>query len=225
MSAPVTARHLNMASCPICALVNRLPEGRRSGTCSRCGALITQRKRQSAERTWAFLVAALVLYFPANLMPIMHAHSVVNARDDTIWSGIQYLWHGTAWPLAIIVFVASLAIPLFKLVALSGLLLTIRLQSRAGLVLRTRLFRIVEVTGPWSMLDVYVVALLTSLVQMGAIAEVTPGPGAFAFAAVVVLTMLAARSFDPRLMWDQLDANPRAQARPSYPAGYKTAHD
>lgn len=206
MNNEVMARDFGMASCPVCALVSRLPEGRRSGLCPRCGALFTQRKRQSVARTWAFLVAALVLYFPANLMTIMHSRSVIIIRDDTIWSGISFLWQGPTWPLAIIVFIASLFIPLFKLLVLSSLLLTIRRHSAWNPVLRTRLYRIVEVIGAWSMLDVYVVGLLSSLVQMGAIAEVTPGPGAFAFAAVVVLTMLAARSFDARLMWDELGA-------------------
>lgn len=222
MNRPATARQLGMASCAVCALVVRLPQGRDTGTCPRCGALTSQRKRQCVARTWAFLVAALVLYFPANLMPIMHAHSVINVRDDTIWSGIVYLWQGPAWPLAIIVFIASLFIPLFKLLVLSGLLLTIRRRSAHALAGRTRLYRVVEIIGPWSMLDVYVVALLTSLVQLGAIAEVKPGPGAFAFAAVVVLTMLAARSFDPRLMWDQLDREP-LEAAPRARLGFGLA--
>ncbi len=213
MNPAPTARNLGLIGCAVCQQVSRLPAGRRSGECPRCGSLITSRKVRSAARTWAYLAAATVLYFPANMLPVMHAQSPIALRDDTILSGIVFLWTGPNWPLAILVFIASIVIPLTKILVLSLLLLSIQWRRANLLVLRTRLHRIVEFIGPWSMLDVYVVAILTALVQLGTIAEVTAGPGAFAFAAVVVLTMFASRSFDTRLLWDAVEKRAPVPAR------------
>ncbi|MBL8470241.1 MAG: paraquat-inducible protein A [Rhodocyclaceae bacterium] len=197
----VTAARLGLASCPDCALVQRLgADGR--GRCPRCHAFVTLRKPNSLPRTWAFLLAATVLYPIANLLPIMRSGNLFNAQDDTILSGIAYLWVSGSWPLALVVFVASVLVPLLKIIALSWLALSVQRHARRHRRQRTHLYRLVELVGRWSMLDIFVVTLLSALVQLNSLAEVSAGPGALAFAGVVVFTMLASHSFDPRLIWD-----------------------
>lgn len=161
----------------------------------------------SLGRVWAFVIAAAILYVPANLLPIMTTETLFDRQSDTILSGIAYLWHSGSWPLALIVFIASMAVPLLKLLAL--VLLAVSLQWRLDWdpLQRTKLYRLVEVVGKWSMVDIFVVALLGALVQLKALATITAGPAALAFAAVVVLTMFAAMSFDPRLIWDSMESS------------------
>jgi paraquat-inducible protein A len=142
------------------------------------------------------------MYVPANLLPVMTTTSLFEEKQDTIMSGIIYFWVSGSWILALIVFIASFLVPLFKLAAMILLLIAVQRRSRWSLLQRTKLYRVVEVTGRWSMLDVFVVTLLTGLVQIKGFATVYAGPGIVAFAAVVVLTMLASISFDPRLTWD-----------------------
>jgi paraquat-inducible protein A len=142
------------------------------------------------------------MYVPANLLPVMTTASLFEEKQDTIMSGIIYFWVSGSWILALIVFIASFLVPLFKLAALILLLIMVQRHSSWGLLQRTKLYRVVEVAGRWSMLDVFVVTLLTGLVQIKGFATVHAGPGIVAFAAVVVLTMLASISFDPRLTWD-----------------------
>jgi paraquat-inducible protein A len=163
---------------------------------------LCSRIHRSVLHTWAYLIAAYILYIPANLLPIMQTGSLAKIQTDTIMSGVVYLWESGSRMLALIVFLASIVIPLFKLVAMT--LLTISVQRRSvWLPLhRARLYRLVEAIGRWSMLDIYVVALLVALVQIKSFATVEAGPGAAAFGTVVVLTLLAAKSFDPRLIWD-----------------------
>ncbi|HVE07159.1 MAG TPA: paraquat-inducible protein A [Paraburkholderia sp.] len=170
--------------------------------CARCGSRLHLRKPNSLARTWAFLLAAMVLYLPANLLPVMHTSSLFGAQKDTIMSGVVYLWTSGSWPLAILVFVASIAVPMLKILAIGFLATTAQLRSTWQPQQRTRIYRLVELVGRWSMLDIYVIAILTALVQFSALATITAGPAAIAFGAVVVLTMLAALSFDPRLIWD-----------------------
>ncbi|GAB7525803.1 paraquat-inducible protein A [Paraburkholderia sp. 2C] len=170
--------------------------------CTRCGSPLHLRKPNSLARTWAFLLAALVLYLPANLLPVMHTSSLFGAQKDTIMSGVVYLWTSGSWPLAVLVFIASIAVPMLKILAIGFLAVSANLRSRWQPVQRARIYRIVELVGRWSMLDIYVIAILTALVQFNALATVTAGPAAIAFGAVVVLTMFAAMSFDPRLTWD-----------------------
>jgi paraquat-inducible protein A len=173
--------------------------------CSRCGATLHQRNPDSIMRTWALLIAAALLYIPANLLPILHTTSLFGDEDDTIMSGVVYFWTSGDWPLAVIVFVASILVPLLKLSVLSLLALTAQRRSKWRPLERTKLFRIVERIGRWSMLDVFVITLTVGLVRFKSLAVITAGWGALAFAAVVVLTMIASMQFDPRLIWDGVD--------------------
>jgi paraquat-inducible protein A len=160
------------------------------------------RKPHSLSRTWAFLVAAIILYIPANVLPVMRTEWLTGSEDDTILSGVIFLWSSGSWPLALVVFVASISVPLLKIATLAYLATSVQLGSTWQPRQRARLYRIVELIGRWSMLDIYVTAILVALVHAKALATIQPGPGALAFGAVVVLTMLAAMSFDPRLIWD-----------------------
>ena len=173
--------------------------------CPRCGAPLHFRKTDSVGRTWAYLIAAVILYIPANVLPVMETASLFGAQTDTIMSGVVYLWVSGSWPLAVVVFTASVLVPLAKILALTFLVVTVQVRTTWAAQERTRLYRIVELVGRWSMLDIYVIALLVALVQLKAVATIKAGPAAMAFAAVVVLTMLAAMSFDPRLIWDPLE--------------------
>jgi paraquat-inducible protein A len=197
-----TAAQLGLLACHSCSLVSRPGAASAAPACPRCGAALHARKHDSLGRTWALLIAAAVLYVPANLLPVMHTSSLFGSQSDTIMSGVIYLWVTGSWPLAIVVFVASVAVPLAKLLALVYLLITVQRRSPRRPGERLRLYRLVELVGRWSMLDIFVVALLAALVQLHTLAEIVPGPGATAFGAVVVLTMFAAMSFDPRLIWD-----------------------
>ena len=156
------------------------------------------------------MLAAAILFVPANLLPIMTTTSLLGTQQDTIMSGVVFLWQSGSWPLAAVVFFASVMVPLLKIIALVYLAASAQRRSRRQPLQRTRLYRLVEFVGRWSMLDIYVVAILAALVQIQSLASINPGPGAVAFAAVVVLTMLSALSFDPRLIWDPLDDQPDA---------------
>lgn len=196
-----SAAALGLLGCHTCGLVSRAG-GAAHARCPRCGASLHRRKPDSLSRTWALLLAAAVLYVPANVLPIMHTASLFGTQSDTILSGVIYLWLSGSWPLAIVVFVASVFVPVVKLVVLAYLAWTVQRGSARAREERLRLYRMVELVGRWSMLDVFVVALLAALVQLRALAEIVPGPGATAFGAVVVITMLAAMTFDQRLIWD-----------------------
>ena len=191
-------------SCHVCNLVSRPERSSVPAHCPRCGATLHFRKADSVSRCWSLLIAAYILYIPANLMTIMETGSLIKYRKDTIMSGVVELWRTGSWVIAIIVFIASVTIPLLKLISLTLLLVSVQRRSRWHPHQRTRLYRLVELVGRWSMLDIYVVTLLAALVQLGSMATVKAGPGALAFGAVVVLTMLASMQFDPRLIWDPL---------------------
>lgn len=194
--APGAARGPRFA-CDSCGLVSQA-----TAWCPRCGAAVRPRKPASLQRTWALLIAAALLYIPANTMPVLTLIHFGRGHPSTILGGAAELWADGMWPLALLVLFASVAVPLLKIVGLILLLLTTRLGSRWRLRERTLLYRVVDSVGRWSMIDVFMVSILTALVRMGAIASVVPGPGAVAFCAVVILTMLSAQAFDPRLMWD-----------------------
>jgi paraquat-inducible protein A len=182
--------------------------------CSRCAATLHLRNPDSISRTWALLVAAAILYIPANLLPVLHTASLFGNEDDTIMSGVVYFWVSGDWPLAVIVFVASILVPMLKLSVLALLAWTTQRRSKWRPLERTKLYRIVERIGRWSMLDVFVVTLTVALVRFKSLAVITAGWGALAFACVVVLTMMAALQFDPRLIWDCADErNPSAFPR------------
>lgn len=185
--------------------------------CARCGAHLHRRKPQSLALTWAFLLAACILYVPANLLPVMITRTIFGVQQDTIMGGVMLFWVSGSYALAAVIFIASFLVPLFKLVALFILLVTTQTHSRWRRKERAALYHIVEFIGRWSMLDVFVVSLLTGLVQIRGFAQITAGLGIAAFAGVVVLTMLASLSFDPRLMWDDapLEPEPRTSTTES----------
>ncbi len=195
------ARDAGLASCHTCGLLLHLQTSNHTH-CLRCKTPMHMRKPNSVSQSWAFLLAAIVAYLPANLYPVMTVVSFGKAQSDTIMSGVIYLLLHGDWPLALIVFVASVLVPLLKMVALLYLLITVQKKSHLRNQQRTRLYRIVELVGRWSMVDIFVVALLAALVNVGAVATIEPGPGAIAFTSVVILTIFAAQSFDPRLIWD-----------------------
>ena len=160
-------------------------------------------KPHSLARTTAYLIAAAALYVPANLLPIMHTASLRGDEDDTIMSGVLVLLHSGSWPLAALVFFASVTVPLLKLLALLVLVMAAKFHWSSHAPTLGRLYRLVEFVGRWSLLDIYTLTLLVALVQLEALAAIEPRGGAPAFAAVVVLTLLSARSFDPRLLWER----------------------
>jgi paraquat-inducible protein A len=197
-----TAAQAGLFVCHDCALISKAAAHAHEGRCPRCGAHLHFRKPDSIGRTWALLLAAMVLYVPANVLPVMNTSSLFGTEKDTIMSGVAYLWTSGSWPLAILVFIASVAVPMMKIIALTLLVLSAQLRSRWLPVRRTRIYRIVEFVGRWSMLDIYVITVLVALVQFNALATIRAGAASIAFGAVVVLTMLAAMAFDPRLIWD-----------------------
>ena len=196
----------SLASCHTCGLLMRLAPGKH-GRCPRCNDNVHLRKTNSIRNTWALLLSAIAMYLPANVLPIMSVTSLGSTQSDTIMSGVIYFLKHGDWPLALIIFVASVLVPLLKMIALVYLLLTVQRKSPLRKNQRTRLYRITELVGRWSMVDVFVVALLAALVQVGELATIEPAAGAVAFASVVILTMLAAMAFDPRLIWDNHGVN------------------
>ena len=196
----------SLASCHTCGLLLQLPPGRH-GRCPRCGDAVHLRKSNSIRNTWALLLAAIAMYLPANVLPIMTVTSLGNTQSDTIMSGVIYFLKHGDWPLALIIFTASVMVPLLKMIALVYLLLSVQRRSPLRKNQRTRLYRVTELVGRWSMVDVFVVALMAALVQVGELATIEPAAGAVAFASVVILTMLAAMAFDPRLIWDHHGAH------------------
>jgi paraquat-inducible protein A len=195
--------HPDVLSCHTCGLRQRvepLAHGR-TAQCARCGGFLAAGTSGSLQATAAFAVAALILYVPANVYPIMRMHFYGAYSESTVWDGVVSLAQHNQWFVAAIVFLASIAIPLVKLSVLLYLVISTALQRGRRLRDRTRIYRFVEVIGPWAMLDVFLLAVLVALVKLGTIATILPGPGLIAFACVVVLTMLASASFDPKLIW------------------------
>jgi paraquat-inducible protein A len=208
LSAVVTARELGLLPCAQCGLLCSASGADAARACPRCGAPLHARKPNSVARTWAFLVAAFILYIPANTLTVMRTESLFGAENHTILGGVVDLWNDGSWDLAVIVFVASIVVPILKMLALAVLAITVQRHSPWRRHQRARLYRMLDAVGHWSMLDVYVVALLVGLVRFRGIAEVLPGPGIAAFGAVVVLTLLSSLSLDPRLIWDARNADP-----------------
>jgi paraquat-inducible protein A len=197
-----TALRYGLFNCSACGLLCAPSKNADANHCPRCGARVHLRKPNSIARTWAFLIAAYILYIPANLLPIMETRSLFGDQGDTIMSGIVYLWLAGSWPLALVVFCASIVVPMLKLLSLTMLAISVQRRSSWQPHQRASLYRFVDLVGRWSMLDIYVVTLLVALVQLKSFAAIQAGPGAVAFGAVVVLTLLSANSFDPRFIWD-----------------------
>jgi len=202
-----SAARLNLARCRGCEMLTRLrplPAGT-AARCRGCGTKLHLRKPQSLERAWALVLTAYVLYVPANLYPVMFVGRLGHSEGDTIMSGVLAMFAAGWWVVGGLIFFASITVPLLKLLTLTCLLVSVQRRWRWNPRERTVIYRIVEYIGRWSMLDMFVVSLTVALIQLGAVANVEPGPGATWFAGVVVVTMLAAMSFDPRLIWDVLD--------------------
>jgi paraquat-inducible protein A len=198
MSNPPYAAELQLCRCPHCADVCNAA----AGACLRCGAALQRRKAHSLSRTWALLIAAVVFYAPANLLPVMHTALFGNASDNTLISGVLEFWRSGSWDIALLIFLASIAVPCLKFFGLALLLITCQRRSSWAMRERARLYRLLEAIGYWSMLDVLVVALIAALVQFRALSSIEPRIGILFFGLVVVLTMLATMAFDPRLIWD-----------------------
>jgi len=202
----VMARRITLIGCHTCHLVCRVPSGEVHGsTCPRCGTPLHRRKPNSIARTWALVLAAFVFYIPANVLPITVVTSLGHKQADTIMSGVIYFISSGMWPIALVIFTASVFVPLIKLLVLSYLSFSVQRKSKWRPVDRTRLYRIAELVGRWSMVDVYVVTILVALVHLGTLATIEAGPAAIYFCGVVIVTMFAAMSFDPRLIWDNLE--------------------
>ena len=198
----LTGIKLGLLSCESCGLLSRPVDINEPGHCPRCGQELALRRHNTIQRTWALIIAAVICYIPANLLPVMVTTTLVYSEDDTIISGIVMLYKTGSWHLALIVLIASVMIPLAKIIALAYLLVTIQRRSVKERHERLRLYRLVEFVGRWSMLDVFVVTFTVALIQIQPLMSIKPGAGVLFFAAVVVLTMIAAENFDPRLIWD-----------------------
>ena len=202
-----TARSLGLARCHDCGLASRMPSATKgtSSCCPRCGSALHLRKPSSLSRSWALVIAAYLLYIPANLLPVSTIVYLGNGEPDTIMSGVIMLFQTGDAPIALLLFFASIAVPMLKLIILTWLLISVHFRSKWKPRDRTAMYRLIELIGRWSMLDIFVISLLVALVQLQALATIHAGPGAIAFCSVVVLTMLAAESFDPRLIWDVME--------------------
>lgn len=197
----ITAREAGLVACHVCGKLQRHAE---DADCVRCGSELHQRIPESMQRSLAFLICALILYIPANIYPILTTSTLGVPEHNTIIEGVISLWQLESYPVAIIVFLASVVIPILKFFVISFLLLMVHRGQSGKLGQHTRLFRFIEYIGPWSMIDVFVVILLVALIQFGGIATVYPGSAAAAFAGMVIATMLSAIFFDTRLLWDNL---------------------
>ncbi|WP_321573470.1 paraquat-inducible protein A [Geminicoccus flavidas] len=186
--------------CHGCGLL--VPQTEAEHVCPRCQGALHPRKPDSLARTWALLIAAAILYIPANVMPVMTVTSLGRGEPDTILSGVKAMIALGMWPVAILVLFASIVVPCLKLIGLVYLLLSVQCGSTRRRRDRTILYRVIEGVGRWSMVDIFMISILVALVELGEVATIQPGQGAVAFAGVVVLTMLASASFDPRLIWN-----------------------
>lgn len=200
---PPTARQLGVVACHACGLVcedglDALPHA----GCPRCGAPLHRRLPDSISRAWALLLAAMVFYIPANVLPVMSTRMLGEGSDSTIMSGVLQFWQGGSYGIALVIFIASVVVPCTKFLVLGLLLATAQRRSTWALRERAGLYRLVEMVGYWSMLDVLVVAIVAALVKFHALSDIEPRIGILFFGVVVILTMLSSMSFDPRLTWD-----------------------
>ena len=203
----MTAADKGLMVCRTCGALCRRVRFSPQTRCPRCFDTVQFRKRDSIGRTWAFLFAALILYIPANLLPVTETRTVFGSQQDTIMSGVVLFWTTGSPFIASVVFAASVMIPMLKCIALTLLTITAQRRSCWRPQQRAKLYRLIERIGRWSMLDVFVVTIVVALLHIGSLATIHAGPGAAAFGAVVVLTMLASKSFDPRLIWDPVETS------------------
>ncbi len=198
MNLPPYASQMGLCLCHDCGYACHI----RDAHCPRCDAVVRRRKPNSFTRTWALLITAIVFYIPANTLPVMYTDMFGSGTESTILSGVIEFWKGGSWDIALLIFIASVVVPCIKFSVLGLLLITAQRRSRWAMRERARLYRFVELIGYWSMLDVLVVALVAALVQFQAMSSIEPRIGILFFGVVVVLTMIAAMTFDPRLIWD-----------------------
>ncbi|UXY52206.1 paraquat-inducible protein A [Pseudomonas tohonis] len=191
--------------CSDCHQLNRPDQDDDVPRCTRCGSRLHERRPNSLIRTWALLLTATILYIPANVLPIMTVNFFGNGSPSTIMEGVIELIHADMLPIALVVFTASILVPTFKLVGIALLLYSVQRHQPMSARQRILMYRFIEWIGRWSMLDIFVIAILVALVNFGNLASIEANPGAAAFASVVVLTMTAAVTFDPRLIWDNTD--------------------
>ncbi|SDV05115.1 paraquat-inducible protein A [Pseudomonas mucidolens] len=193
--------------CTECHELNKQDPNTDEQTCTRCGALVHARRPNSLMRTWALLITAAILYIPANLLPIMTISSLGQGAPSTIMAGVIELVQHGMFPIAAVVFIASILVPTFKLVGLALLLFSVQRHQPMSARQRIIMYRFIEFIGRWSMLDIFVIAILVAVVNFGRLASVEANLGAVAFASVVILTMFAAVTFDPRLIWDNTESD------------------
>ncbi len=191
-------------SCHTCGKISPLEQTR----CPRCNTALHARKTESVQRCLAYLVASIIAYIPANIWPIMRVDQLGGAEETTILNGVATFWEMQAYPVAITIFVASVLIPGLKLFSLAWLCLLASRKRSLNPRQATRIYWLTELVGRWSMVDVFVVAILVALIQLGNIMSITPGPAAVSFGLMVILTMIAAHAFDPRLIWDKVRQSP-----------------
>lgn len=209
----LTARDAGLVACRRCARV--WPMG--TPACGRCGSRLVSRDPRSLSRVWAWWLAGAMAYVPSQLWPMLETRTLFIVQEDTIISGAWELMASGNPGIAVVILVASVGIPLAKFFAIAFLALSARRGSSTPAALRMRLYEIVEYIGRWSMIDVFVVAILASLVQLNVVASIEPGPASLAFALSVIFTMLSAQAFDPRMIWDGIEAEARAETRPAPP--------
>jgi len=197
----MTARAAGLVPCPTCHKLNPAT-GEGARRCARCGAHLASRKPRSIQRTWAWTLAAAITFIPANALPIMTVMRFGHGHSDTILSGIRALIQMGMAPVAVIVFMASVVIPLGKIVGLAIMLISVQRHSGLNPRYKGMMYHMLHILGPWSMLDIFVVTLMVAVVRFGFVTSVEAGPGATAFALLVIFTLMATESFDPRLIWD-----------------------
>lgn len=198
--APLTAAAAALVACHACGRLSPAHAG--AASCARCGAPLHARKPDSLNRTTALVAAAAIFYIPANYLPVLTVKRFGQGEPSTILGGVQELIASGMWSLALLVLFASILVPMFKIGVLTWLIWSVRRRSRWRARDRTLMYRLTETVGRWSMIDMFMTSILVALVKLGVVATIEAGPGATFFAAVVVITMLAASSFDPRLIWD-----------------------
>ena len=203
----LTARDAGLVACTRCQRVWPMAKER----CDRCGARLASRDDGSLSRVWGWWTVGIMAYIPANLWPMLITRTLMSESDATIVGGVVELMHHDAVGIALVILVASVGIPVAKFIAIAYLALSVRRVTLLSAHRRQQLYEIVEYIGRWSMIDVFVVAILSALVQLNVVASVNPGPAALAFALSVIFTMLSAQAFDPRMIWDRIEDAARAE--------------
>ena len=194
----------SMTNCNVCQAIVKVPAESSKGVayCPRCDSEVYMRKPEALQKTWAFLLASIIFYIPANILPMMHVVTFAGTQSDTIMSGVLYFIETGAYLIAFVIFTASIFVPILKIFILIYLLLSVQRNSTMHRSRRKKLYKLTEIVGRWSMVDVYVVGTMVALVHFGGLTEIRPGMGANFFLLVVITTMLSAMSFDPKLIWD-----------------------